>query len=206
MKPKRTTTKRKPKTLPMPGMVLCKGNHCDPKSPLPNNRWEGFCYDIVAGGMSISDAYRHRYKTSGYAMKTVNESSSRLLRKVSARIEWLKRAAAERTIVTQERVLEEIAKIAFCDLPGIIDYDAGTGCMRIESFKNLTPQQRSVIESFKIKSIGFDEETGHKIENVEIKLYSKQAALEQLGRYLKMFTDKVEHGVEQGVTFGFAIR
>lgn len=89
---------------------------------------------------------------------------------------------ADRYQITQERVLEELANLAFYD-------PAELGLAHVqgpEDIANLPERVRRCI-------VGW---AWDKNENFTLKLSSKQAALEALGRHLKLFTDKVEHSGE----------
>lgn len=85
----------------------------------------------------------------------------------------------QRTEITQDKVLQELATIAFSkatDYVEIID-----GRVFIKDTNSLNDQQIRAIASIKEGANG-----------IEIKMYGKEKALELLGRHLGMFTDKVE--------------
>lgn len=85
----------------------------------------------------------------------------------------------KRTEITQDRVLEELAAIAFARAT---DYAEVKGeCVRIKDTDSLTDQQIKAIAGIKEGKFG-----------IELKLNDKEKALELLGRHLGMFTDKVE--------------
>ena len=156
MKPKRTTTKRKPKTLPMPGMVLYNGKHYDPSKPIPNQKWEGFCHDLMAG-MTETDAYRKRYTSCKAGAATINVKACRLKDKVRIRLEWLQSQTVDDAIEAKKTWLRRIRQLAF----------------------ETDDAKRDAL-------VG--------------------KCIEMFGKHYRFLTDKVEVGVEQGVTFGFAIR
>ena len=87
-----------------------------------------------------------------------------------------------RTKVTQDRVIEELAKIAFLNPTDVInEYDASlhTGATR---------EDTAAISSIRVKRIPARE--GFGVER-EIKLYDKIRALELLGKHLGLFNDKL---------------
>lgn len=85
----------------------------------------------------------------------------------------------KRTEITQDRVLEELAAIAFARAT---DYAEVKGeCVRIKDTDRLTDQQLKAIAGIKEGKFG-----------IELKLNDKEKALELLGRHLGMFKDKVE--------------
>lgn len=91
----------------------------------------------------------------------------------------------KRTEITQDRVLEELAAIAFAKAT---DYAEIKGeCVRIKDTDTLDEQQIRAIAGIKEGKFG-----------IELKLNDKEKALELLGRHLGMFKDKVEvFGLEE---------
>lgn len=91
----------------------------------------------------------------------------------------------KRTEITQDRVLEELAAIAFARAT---DYAEIIGeCVKIKDTGSLTAQQIKAIAGIKEGKYG-----------VELKLNDKEKALELLGRHLGMFKDKLEvSGLEE---------
>ena len=71
----------------------------------------------IADGKSQADAYRAVYSTKNCTLATIHNEASKLMRipEVSARVDALKQAAAERVLWTREqsiRILAEIAQAA----------------------------------------------------------------------------------------------
>lgn len=120
---------------------------------------------------------------AGYSPKTANEQGNRLLTNVSVQTELNKQMAkrSRRTGVTQDRVVRELAKIAFLDMTQVVD---DHGCIRDDA----TPEDRACIESIKYKSSSSDQ--GESVER-EVKVASKLKALELLGKHLGMYSDKL---------------
>ena len=113
--------------------------------------------------------------------KTAAQAGSRMLRnvKVERYIQERMQARQERTEITQDRVLEELAAIAFARTT---DYaEVKDGRVLLKNTENLNEQQIRAIAGIKDGKYG-----------IEIKLNDKEKALELLGRHLGMFKDKVE--------------
>ena len=113
--------------------------------------------------------------------KTAAQAGSRMLRnvKVERYIQERMQARQERTEITQDRVLEELAAIAFARTT---DYaEVKDGRVLLKNTENLNEQQIRAIAGIKEGKYG-----------IEIKLNDKEKALELLGRHLGMFKDKVE--------------
>ena len=108
-------------------------------------------------------------------------AAARLLRnvKVAAYISERMQERQKRTEVTQDRVIEELAAIAFAratDFAQIIN-----GNVVLTDTKELSENQIKAIAGIKEGKFG-----------IELKLNDKEKALELLGRHLGMFKDKVE--------------
>ena len=113
--------------------------------------------------------------------ETAAQAGSRMLRnvKVAAYIQERMEERQKRTEITQDRVLEELAAIAFAKA---INYAEIKGeCVRIKDTDTLDEQQIRAIAGIKEGKFG-----------IELKLNDKEKALELLGRHLGMFKDKVE--------------
>lgn len=124
---------------------------------------------------------------AGYSTDTANEQGARMLANVSirARIDEALAERSRRTGVTADRVVRELAKIAFVNADDLIDTE--TASIR----DGASEEDRACIASVKVKtSSGGDMD----ITEREIKLCDKLKALELLGKHLGMFTEKVEVG------------
>lgn len=113
--------------------------------------------------------------------ETAAQAGSRMLRnvKVAAYIQERMEERQKRTEITQDRVLEELAAIAFAKAT---DYaEIKEECVRIKDTDTLDEQQIRAIAGIKEGKFG-----------IELKLNDKEKALELLGRHLGMFKDKVE--------------
>ncbi|GAW29597.1 terminase small subunit [Carboxydocella sp. ULO1] len=129
---------------------------------------------------------------AGYSPKTAHEQGAQLLAKISIR-EAIDKAIAERsrrTGITQDRVLRELAKVAFVNATDIIDMD--DAAIRDDANRDDT----AAIAGVKVKRI--PTEAGEIIER-EVKIYDKIKALELLGKHLGMFTDKLNVSAEMAV-------
>ena len=97
---------------------------------------------------------------------------------------------SKRTGINQDRVIRELAKLAFVNMTDIVDEKG-----RINF--NASDDDLSCIEGIKYKSSS--SESGSSIER-EVKISSKLKALELLGKHLGMFVDKVNLTGETKVT------
>lgn len=122
---------------------------------------------------------------AGYSVKTANEIGSQNLTKLSIQQAISERMAerSRRTGVNQDRVVMELAKIAFVNVTDVIDSDDAT--IRAGA----TADDTAAIQSVKVKVIPTKE--GEGVER-EIKLNDKLKALELLGKHLGMWNDKLD--------------
>ena len=124
---------------------------------------------------------------AGYSPKTAMEQGYQLLQKTSVQeaIAECIAARSRRTGVNQDRVVLELAKIAFVRMPDVVDSNG-----RIK--QDASADDLSCIESIKYKKS--DNEFGGSVER-EVKIASKIKALELLGKHLGMWNDKLDVNV-----------
>ncbi len=129
---------------------------------------------------------------AGYSVKRASEIGYQLLQKttVSHAISKAMAERSRRTGISQDRVLQELAKIAFVNATDVINMDEAT--IRGDANREDT----AAIASVKVKTI--PTESGEIVER-EVKTYDKIKALELLGKHLGMFTDKLNVNAEMAV-------
>lgn len=121
---------------------------------------------------------------AGYSAKTADVQGSRMLGnvKVQQAVAEAMAARSKRTGVNQDRVVLELAKLAFVKMTDVVDSQG-----RIKD--TATDDDLSCIESIKYKES--DNEFGGSAER-EVKIFSKLKALELLGKHLGMWNDKLD--------------
>lgn len=129
---------------------------------------------------------------AGYSPQSAYSIGEENLKKPVIR-DAIDKALAERsrrTGINQDRVLLELAKIAFVNASDVINMDEAT--IRGDANREDT----ATIASVKVKRIPTDD--GDIVER-EVKVYDKIKALELLGKHLGMFTDKLNVNAEMAV-------
>lgn len=118
---------------------------------------------------------------AGYSAKTADQQGSRMLTNVKVQQEIAEKMAerSKRTGINQDRVLQEIAKLALVNIDDVVDLETG------RVMKTATKEDLACIQSIKIKPTEFGTER-------EIKFYDKKGSLELVGKHLGMFKDKAE--------------
>jgi phage terminase small subunit len=129
---------------------------------------------------------------AGYSVKNAGKIGPELLGKTGIKSEIDKAIAkrSRRTGINQDRVLRELAKIAFVNPTDVINMDEAT--IRGDANREDT----ATIASVKVKTI--PTESGDIVER-EVKTYDKVKALELLGKHLGMFTDNLKVNAEMAV-------
>ena len=119
---------------------------------------------------------------AGYSSDTAYSIGNENLKKpeIKARIDKAMAERSKRTGVNADRVVMELAKIAFVNANDVIDPKTAT------IKEDALPEDTAAIQSVKVKTFGEDG-----LER-EIKMADKLKALELLGKHLGMFKDKVE--------------
>ena len=122
---------------------------------------------------------------AGYSPDTAQQMGSENLSKpvIKSAIDKAIAGRSRRTGINQDRVIQEIAKMAFLNPVDVIDMDEAT--IKGEANRDDT----ACIASVKVKVI--PGEDGNITER-EVKTYDKLKALELLGKHLGMFTDKLK--------------
>lgn len=141
---------------------------------LSNLKHEAFCLEFVKDH-NASEAYVR----AGYSAKGAGQAAHKLLKnaEVAARIAELEAELADKAKVSAERILEELCRIGFSD-PGQILNENGM----CRTLNEMPEDIRRCISSVKFSGDG----------GTEVKFWPKNNALELLGKYRAMWTDKAE--------------
>lgn len=118
---------------------------------------------------------------AGYSPDTAGSIGGENLKKpeISAAIAKAMAERSRRTGINQDRILQEIAKLALVNIDDVVDLETG----KIK--ESATKEDLACIQSIKIKPTEFGTER-------EIKFYDKKGSLEMAGKHLGMFKDKLE--------------
>jgi phage terminase small subunit len=136
---------------------------------------------------------------AGYSKHTANEQGSRLLANVSvsAAIDAKQEKRLQKMEISGERVLNELALLGFSNMLDYISVGEN-GAARVDLSK-LTRDQAAAMQEITVEEFtertGEDEDGKPTLENVrrtKFKLADKRGALVDLGRHLKLFTDRLQ--------------
>ena len=140
---------------------------------LSNPRYELFCQEYMKDLNGTQAAIR-----AGYSEKTAVVKSSQLLTlvNISERISELMQERQQRTQVTADMVIAELAKVAFHNVQDFVN-----GGNSILELKHLDREKVAAVSAVKTTM----KADGDLVS--EVKFHDKIAALEKLGRHLGVF-------------------
>ncbi|MDM8212796.1 terminase small subunit [Enterococcus hirae] len=130
---------------------------------------------------------------AGYSVDSATEIGAENLRKphIHEQIEKAMAQRSARTGITQDRVLQELARIAFVNVTDLVDPKTG------EVLQDASKDDLAVIQSIKVKDSWGNVNTTER----EVKVADKTRSLEMLARHLGMFNDKLDVSTAAKVTF-----
>ncbi len=120
---------------------------------------------------------------AGYSAESAGTIAAENMQKptIRARIDEAMAELSRRTGVNQERVIRELARVAFVNAQNVVSMKDAT------VLKDASQDDTAAIASVKVKVIQGDFESVER----EVKFADKLKALELLGKHFGMFTDKV---------------
>lgn len=152
-----------------------------------NDKQKRFCQEYIVDLNGTQAAIR-----AGYSEKTAKEQAARLLTNANIEeyIQELIGKRSQRTQVTADMVIRELARIAFADPRRVMDWSDGGIIIRDSS--DLSDDDAAIISEISFKPGQFG-------TSKKIKLVDKLAALDKLGRHLKLFDKDTTDPDEQPV-------
>lgn len=132
-------------------------------------------------------------RRAGYSEKTAGAIGDKLLKKaeIQESLSAAMKARANRTEITQDRVLQELGRIGFSDLRCYF-HDDGS----LKPIHELDDDAAAALSGVKVVTTSVGEDV---LYVKEIKLWDKKGGLELIGKHLKMFTEKVEVDVSDSL-------
>lgn len=129
---------------------------------------------------------------AGYSERTAYRIGAELLQKTSVAeaIAAGQAKRAQRVEITADRVVAELAKIAFADPRDLMEW--GPDGVKLKASADLTEEQAASVAEV-------SETTTKDGGSLRLKKHDKVKALELLGRHMGMFKDKVETEVSGGL-------
>lgn len=130
---------------------------------------------------------------AGYSGKTARSQGQRMLTNddIQAGIQKAKEERSKRVEITQDRVVAELAKIAFADRGAFARVAQGGHAVELTDTDALTEDQRAALAGVEETKFG-----------IKVSTYDKVRALELLGRHLGMFDGKRQENGEEDAGTG----
>ena len=118
---------------------------------------------------------------AGYSANSANIQAARLLTNdnIKKALDEKRLEIAEESKLKVSDVIDELRKIAFSDITQVVSFSAAKA--KVKSSRKLSEDAKKTIASVSQTQNG-----------LTVKLHDKVKALELLGRYLNIFTDRVE--------------
>lgn len=132
-----------------------------------------YLIDLNATQAYIRAGYKNFDSAGVEASKTLNNP------KIRQAVDEAMAERSRRTGINQDRIVQELAKLALVNISDVIDLENAT------IKEGATREDLACIQSIKIKPTEFGDER-------EVKFYDKKGSLELLGKHLGMFKDKLE--------------
>jgi len=144
-------------------------------------RQEAFVQEYLIDLNATQAAIRAGYnKNSAPVVACENLKKPNIQEAIQAEME----RRADRTRVTQDKVVKELAKIAFSNMKSFVEW--GPGKVKLIDSGRISDDDAACVSEVSMTETS----TG---STVRFKLYDKKAALELLGRHLGMFMDTLKH-------------
>lgn len=130
-------------------------------------------------------------RRAGYSIQSARVHAYELMKdpRIKQMISLSSAVAADHLVLTAERVLQELALIAFAKTDGLVSKDAdGDDTVDFQSLSRSNPKSPTEVIVNTVKGKG-------KVQSVtvkSVKLADKIAALDKLGKHFDLFKDKVE--------------
>lgn len=148
----------------------------------------------------VQEGAGHAMERAGYGGKRARAYAHKMLQDPRVKAEIKRRLAPtlKRLDITKERVLEELAKIGFANMQDYIAVSEDGTSFDVD-FSRLTREQAAAIQEITVDATGgVGDGERRQVLRTRFKLAEKRGALELMGKYLKLFTDKVESSGPDG--------
>ena len=142
----------------------------------------------------MSAAYRFAYNTGNMLPATINRKAKELfdLGKITARVNFLRAEIAKRNDITEDKVLQEYAKLGFLDPRRFYDNEGN-----LIPIHKLPANVAATLTGMDV-STSFNKESDSLDTLKKIKFADKKGALDSISRTLGMFVERHEHTGKDG--------
>ncbi len=170
-----------------------------------NIRHERFCQEMAKLHATGKGTQGEAYQAAGYDCPDVYVASTcatRLLKdaRIIERIDQIRQAAVDAAQVTPERIAQELVRIGFSDIRGVVSWqgnategevDEETGDVKIRYFNQVGLNDSSKLTDAQAAAIS--EISQGKDGSLKIKFHPKIQALQTLAKWKGMLVEEVKH-------------
>lgn len=131
---------------------------------------------------------------AGYSEKTAHAQASRLLKnvKVQAALSEYLEKLTDRTEIRAEDALEEYRRIAFSSLRDVLRW--GPDGVELRDSEDLPDEVAAAVREVEVNE--WRQEDGTVRRRAKVKMHRKEKALDKLGEFLELWTDRSDVRVE----------
>lgn len=140
------------------------------------DKYKRFCEEYIIDLNGTKAAIRAGYAESGAAVRACELLASP---EVQEYIAELKRKRSERTEITADMVLKELARLGFSDISAY--YDSG---LTLKELSELSKDKTAAISQIKVTETEFE---GGSKKTIEFKLHDKLSALEKISKHIGFY-------------------
>lgn len=135
-------------------------------------------------------------RRAGYSEKTAGSQAFDLLQKpeIQEAVQLAMAARSERTEITQDMVLQELARIGFSDVREMMAWTDSSASF-VPSHEIEDDQARAIqsVKSRRRTTESKDGDVIHETHELEVRCYDKVSALHKVGQHLGMFVNRHHH-------------
>jgi len=131
---------------------------------------------------------------AGYSKRTAEQLGYRLLRNVQIKtaIARAQKKRAQRLEISADRVLQEVASLAYAKLEDCLEQDPKTRVLCLKPFEQMPEEARRALESVELID-----------GKLKVKMHSKPTALDHLMKHLGLYEKDNSQLFPKDVTFRF---
>lgn len=140
---------------------------------------------------------------AGYSAKTAPQAANQLLNRtdIQVALQEAMQARSKRTEITQDMVLQELAKIGFSDIRRVVRWGPVAPVTEGET-DYISAVQLIPSDDIDDDTAGAISEVAEGRDGVKVKLHDKRAALVDIGKHLGMFKNSMELTGPDGAPLG----
>ncbi len=154
-----------------------------PKTKGLTDKQQRFCQEYIIDLNATQAALRANYAAKSVSSFQSIGTSNLSKVVVQTEVQRLIAKREERTLISADKVVLELAKLAFSNIEEYLTVDED-GDMHLKNFESIERATLAAVESIKVSKVG----TGKNTTTItQFKLCSKLNALEQLGKHLGIY-------------------